>query len=458
MDTIAAIATAMGEASLSVIRISGPEAFAIADRCFHPLGFHSKSPLNAESHSVHYGKILQKGAPIDEVLLTIFRAPRSFTREDIVEISCHGGLIPAQRILETLICAGARLAEPGEFTKRAFLNGRIDLAQAEAVSEVIAAKTDLALRAAHAQLAGVFSKRIEILREDLIGLLAHIEAHIDFPDEDISPDSKKFLIEKLKRNLAQMRAMIASAREGQILRNGIRTAIIGRPNAGKSSLLNCLLGRERAIVSDISGTTRDTIEELADIRGVPVIFIDTAGIRHSKNPIEQEGIRRSEESIERAELILHVIDATKRIDGIDEFEDSLLTKTNKTIIRLFNKSDLILENRATFPQNISANSLAISCRTGAGLDALRTQIASLLWNGKVGKENMEMAISTRHKDALKRAQSAAQITLQSLCQDLSLELVAIDLRIATNAIGEIVGKTTTEDLLDKIFSQFCLGK
>ncbi len=310
-DTIAAIATPLGEGGLAVVRISGVEAFAVADKVFLPSGKSSLKPSAALTHTIHYGKIVRQGATVDEVLLSVLRAPRTFTREDTVEISCHGGLLPAKLVLDTILENGARLAEPGEFTRRAFLNGRLDLAQAEAVADLIHSRTELALAAANEQLAGKLSQRINELRDEMMKTLAHVEAHIDFPDEDIAPETRAGLVKRLENGAAFMDELLRTANEGQILRRGIRAAIVGRPNAGKSSLLNQLLGHDRAIVSPIAGTTRDTIEETANIRGLPVVFIDTAGLREARDEIEVEGIRRSRETLAKAELILHVLDASE---------------------------------------------------------------------------------------------------------------------------------------------------
>ena len=317
-DTIAAIATPLGEGGLAVVRISGEEAFAVADKIFLPGGKSSLKPSAAPTHTIHYGKIVRQRQTVDEVLLAVLRAPRTFTREDTVEISCHGGLLPAKLVLDTILENGARLAEPGEFTRRAFLNGRLDLAQAEAVADLIHSRTELALAAANEQLAGKLSQRINQLRDEMMQTLAHVEAHIDFPDEDISPDTKDQLLKRLENGVAFMDELLRTANEGQILRRGIRAAIVGRPNAGKSSLLNQLLGHDRAIVSHIAGTTRDTIEETANIRGLPVVFIDTAGLREGRDEIEVEGIRRSRESLAKAELILHVLDASEPLTDADE--------------------------------------------------------------------------------------------------------------------------------------------
>src|SRR5947207_9589947 len=316
-DTIAAIATPLGEGGLAVIRLSGPHALAVADKSFVPVGTHSLKPSAAPTHTVHYGKITRQGRTVDEVVLAVMRAPRTFTREDVVEITCHGGILAAKLVLDTVLENGARLAEPGEFTKRAFLNGRIDLTQAEAVGDLIHARTELSLAAANEQLAGKLSQRINQLRDELMKTLAHIEAHIDFPDEDIAPDTKNQLLSRLERGLEFMDELLRTANEGQILRRGIRTAIIGRPNVGKSSLLNQLLGHDRAIVSPIAGTTRDTIEETANIRGLPVVFVDTAGLREARDEIESEGIRRSHQSLQQAEFILHVFDISEPLTSAD---------------------------------------------------------------------------------------------------------------------------------------------
>jgi tRNA modification GTPase len=457
-DTIAAIATPLGEGGLAVLRLSGANAFAIADKCFQPVGKSSLLPSAAPTHTIQFGKIVRDGKVIDEVLLAVLRAPRTFTREDSVEISCHGGLLPAKLVLDTLLTHGARLAEPGEFTKRAFLNGRIDLAQAEAVADLIHSRTELALAAANEQLAGKLSQRINRLRDDLMLTLAHVEAHIDFPDEDISPDTKDQLLQRLETGIAFMDELLRTANEGQLLRRGIRAAIIGRPNAGKSSLLNQLLGRDRAIVSPIAGTTRDTIEEMANLRGLPVIFIDTAGLREARDEIELEGIRRSRTSLASAEFILHVLDASEPLTSADE--NYLTEFADKKRILVRNKTDLPvkLELPAAFNLQPSTFNLDVSCVSGQGIEALKDAIKNLIWAGEIKAEMLQVAINSRHQDALNRARASARLATDALRADATLELVAMDLRIAANAVGEIVGKTTTEDLLDSIFSAFCIGK
>ena len=456
-DAIAAIATPLGEGGLAVLRLAGANAFAIADKCFSPVGKSSLKPSAAPTHTIQYGKIVRDGKVIDEVLLAVLRAPRTFTREDTVEISCHGGILPAKLVLDTLLANGARMAEPGEFTKRAFLNGRLDLAQAEAVADIIHSRTELALAAANEQLAGKLSQRINTLRDDLMLTLAHVEAYIDFPEEDIAEETKEKLLERLDNGIAFMDELLRTANEGQILRRGIRAAIVGRPNAGKSSLLNQLLGRDRAIVSPIAGTTRDTIEETANIRGLPVIFIDTAGLREARDEIEVEGIRRSRESLASAEFILHVLDASEPLTDADE--NYLNEFAGKKRILVLNKTDL--PGKLVLPPTTSNQQLAtcnVCSVSGQGIEALKDAIKNLIWTGEIKAEMLQVAINSRHQDALNRARAAARLAADALRADVTLELIAFDLRIAANAVGEIVGKTTTEDLLDSIFSAFCIGK
>ena len=451
-DTIAAIATPLGEGGLAVLRVAGPQAFAVADKVFVPVGKSSQKPTAAASHTIHYGRVERDGRFVDEVLVAVLRAPRTFTREDTVEFSCHGGLLPAKLVLDAILAAGARLAAPGEFTQRAFLNGRLDLAQAEAVADLIHARTELALTAAGEQLAGKLSQRINLLRDDLVKTLAHIEAHIDFPDEDIAPDTRGQLLARLERGVAFMDELLRTADEGQILRRGIRAAIIGRPNAGKSSLLNQLLGHDRAIVSPIAGTTRDTIEETANIRGLPVVFVDTAGLRESRDDIEREGIRRTRAMVTKAELVLHVLDASEPLSVEDEQFLAEFAEKNRLVV--LNKMDL--PRVGDLP--LRARAIAVSCLTGTGLEALKDAIKQCVWAGEIKAEMLQVMINSRHQDALQRARAATVRTAEALRDERSLELVAMDLRIAVNAVGEIVGKTTTEDLLDSIFSQFCIGK
>jgi len=493
-DTIAAIATPLGEGGLAVVRVSGARALAIADKSFLPAGKKSLKPSAAPTHTIQYGKIIRSGKVIDEVLLAVLRTPRTFTREDTVEISCHGGILPAKLVLDTLLANGARLAEPGEFTRRAFLNGRLDLTQAEAIADLIHSRTEMALAAANEQLAGKLSQRINRLRDDLMHALAHVEAHIDFPDEDIAPDTKAQLLKRLEDGVVLMDDLLRTANEGQILRRGIRAAIVGRPNVGKSSLLNQLLGRDRAIVSPIAGTTRDTIEETANIRGLPVVFIDTAGLREARDEIEQEGIRRSRESLANAEFILHVLDASAPLTKADENYFAEFAGKKRIFVR--NKIDLPVKlilpngragssppagggasvpasrterlvNSPATPEDGGAHGVTrptetkivdVCCLSGQGIEALKDAIKELVWSGEIKAEMLQVMINSRHQDALNRARASTQMTIGALRGDATLELAAMDLRIAVNAVGEIVGKTATEDLLDSIFSRFCIGK
>jgi len=371
----------------------------------------------------------------------------------VVEITCHGGVLSTKTVFDRVLECGARAALPGEFTQRAFLNGRIDLAQAEAVADLIHARTELALSAANEQLAGKLSQRINQLRDELMLTLAHIEAHIDFPEEDIAPDTRTQLENRMARGIEFMDELLRTANEGQILRRGIRAAIIGRPNAGKSSLLNQLLGHDRAIVSHIAGTTRDTIEETANVRGIPVVFIDTAGLREAKDEIESEGIRRSRESLGKAELILHVLDASEPLHAEDE----------KLLGEFADKKRIVVRNKMDLPRKLKSKTGAeaavdVCSKSGEGIEALKDAIKSRVWSGNLTGEMAQVTINSRHQDALKRGSASLRLALEALRGNASLEFVALDLRQGIAAVGEIVGKTTTEDLLDAVFSQFCIGK
>jgi tRNA modification GTPase len=453
-DTIAAISTPLGEGGLAVIRLSGPQALTVADRCFQPAGKRSLKPSAAASHTIHYGRIMRQGQLVDEVLVAVLRAPRTYTREDMVEVTCHGGLLVAKLVLDTVLENGARLAEPGEFTQRAFLNGRIDLAQAEAVADIIHARTELALTAANQQLAGKLSQRINQLRDDLMDLLARIEVQLDFPEEDLEPESREQLLDRMNRGMAFMDELLRTAYEGRILRHGIRAAIVGRPNVGKSSLLNQLLGHDRAIVSHLPGTTRDTIEETANIRGLPVVFIDTAGLRDAEDLIEQEGVRRSHDTMAKADVILHVFDGGEPFTAEDERYLARFAHKPRVLVR--NKIDL--PAKLALPDGLKEPVVGVCSLTGEGLEALKDALRDLVWAGEIRAEMWPVTINSRHQDALRRGHEAVQRAYDAMRQGLPLEIVALEVRIATDAVGEIVGKTATEDLLDSIFRQFCLGK
>lgn len=437
-DTIAALSTPFGEGAIAVLRMSGPQAVAYADKTFRG----RKSVAELEARRQHFGSIVDGDLKLDEVLLTVFRGPNSYTGEDVVEIAGHGGVLVSRRVLEVLWQAGARPAEPGEFTQRAYLNGRMDLTQAEAVMDLITAQTDLALRAAGEQLAGRLGEQIRKLRENVIELLAHVEAYIDFPDEDIDPDVGEALLRKLDLVRAEIEALLATAERGKVLREGVRTVIYGAPNVGKSSLLNLLLGQERAIVSSRPGTTRDVIEEVVNLRGLPLRLIDTAGVRESDDEIERAGIERTRAQVERADLVLQVVDASE--PPVERKGQALL---------VLNKSDL--------GEHAGWNGIPgvrISCLKGEGIEDLSTAIANRVAGGTSTHRDWSLAINARHADCLRRARGFADAARVAMTSAMSPEFIAEELRGLLDAVGEIVGKADSEEILGKIFSTFCIGK
>lgn len=438
-ETIAAISTPFGEGAIALLRLSGPEAVRIADAVFRSRRQASELPPRVQQ----FGEIVDAAGVLDEVLLTVFRAPASYTGEEMVEIACHGGILVTRRILGLLLEHGARSAGPGEFTQRAFLNGKMDLTQAEAVMDLIRAQTDLGLRAATEQLEGKLGGRVREIREDLLNLLAHVEAHIDFPEEDIDPDTGAALLARLDGVCGRIGALLRTADQGRVLREGVRTVIYGAPNVGKSSLLNRLLGYERAIVSEIPGTTRDTIEEVVNLRGIPVRLVDTAGVRESDCAIEQEGIARTLRHLERADLVLHVMDASlPRPEG------------EPAGLLVLNKTDL-----GEHPSWAGCNGVRISCAGDAcGIDPLADAIFERAMGRGMTSGDFSVAINARHQACLKTAEQSAQAARQALANGVSAEFVAIDLRGALDAVGDVVGRVDTEDLIGKIFSTFCLGK
>jgi len=454
-DTIAAISTPIGEGGIAVVRVSGQKAVEIVDSCFVPKSQHQKLTA-VPSHSIVHGHIYsQNGEMIDEVLVAVMRAPRTYSGEDTVEISCHGGILIARLVLETIISYGARLAYPGEFTKRAFLNGKLDLSQAEAVADLIHSKTELALKAARNQLQGGLSKIIDEAWSDLMDICAHVEADIDFSEEDIEIAPWDKIIERLCVLREKIDLLLKTSREGKILREGLRTVIIGSPNSGKSSLLNRLLGQDRAIVSSIPGTTRDTIEELANINGLPVIFVDTAGLRNSTDPLELEGIKRSMRALENAELVLHVIDCSRAETDEDRQWFQVSEKYPRIIV--LNKIDLPLN--FVFPAQVECIRIVkTSCLTGVGLDELKHLIFESAFSTNCGQASEHVAINTRHQKTLEKAFYAINRAIELLQKGESIEFVAMELRSAANSIGEITGRVYTDDLLDSIFNQFCIGK
>ena len=467
-DTISAIATPIGEGGIGVIRVSGSNAFAVATEMFRPV---CGVPVHGlPTHTAHYGFVHDpiSEEQIDDGVITVFRAPRSYTGEDSVEISCHGGMLPMRRVLEATLRAGARLAEPGEFTKRAFLSGRLDLAQAEAVLDIIRARTDEAMRIASVQFSGVLSTRIRMLREELTGIMAHIEAAIDFPEDIVEADPKE-IADAIRDALRHVSELLDTADRGRVLREGIQAVISGRPNVGKSSLMNALVREARAIVTPIPGTTRDTIEECINIRGVPVRTIDTAGVRDTEDEVEKIGVDRARRSIENADLVLAVLDAWEDFPPHDQ--DFLNSLAGKKLIVVVNKEDLLREDDAVaLVERVSA---WVSENLGAGITVMKTAapsnqgileledaIADTVLSGPpIGISTGGVIVSNvRHRRALEEAKSSLEQSLTSAESGMPADLVSVDLKAAVESLGGITGETVTEDVIDRIFSDFCIGK
>lgn len=492
-DTIAAISTPQGTGGIGIIRISGEKAFGIADRLFV-----GKRPVKEmRSHTVNYGKIINplNGDMVDEVLLTKMKRPHTFTKEDVIEINCHGGTVVLLRILELVMKEGARPAEPGEFTKRAFLNGRLDLSQAEAVIDLINAKTTEGSRAAAAQLEGKLSERLKKARNQLIGLIAHIEVTVDYPEHDIEEITGQAVYEDTQGILAKLIEIAESFNKGRILREGIKVVIAGKPNVGKSSLLNELAGKNKAIVTDIPGTTRDIIEEYISIKGIPVKLSDTAGIRETADPIEKIGVEKAEGAIESADLILLMLDGSKELDEDDK---GIIDKlSEKKIIYLINKTDMAEEamvsaivrylgqkQKAGFyvsretkgmrqgdgslaasetePSNLTVSDpvkvIRASMLMGKGLDELESAIADLFLKGNVSINNEVLVTSIRHKSLLDMAIGSLKDARNAYETGMPLDMITIDIKNAAECLGQITGESVSEDVVHEIFSRFCIGK
>jgi tRNA modification GTPase len=443
-ETIAAISTPAGEGAIALVRVSGVDAIAVADKIF--LG--KEKPSRFASHVQHFGEILDEADRlIDQVMLSTHRGPASYTGEDLVEISCHGGALVSAKVLEACLRAGARPARPGEFTERAFLNGKMDLTQAEAVIDLIRAKTDLALRSATEQLEGRLGEKIRKIRDDLISLVAHIDASIDFPEEGIAPDEGKTLGARLDSVCEEIAALLATADQGRILREGVRVVIYGATNAGKSSLLNRLLGYDRVIVSQTHGTTRDTIEETVNLDGVPIRLLDTAGLRASASELEREGIARTEKSLQLADLRLHIAD--RNAPKPSQFDE-----------RAGEANEIVVLNKSDLPENDDWKNFRaprISCMRGEGLPQLQKEILARITRHNLRPENT-VAINTRHRDCLRRGLEACDRARVALGRKLSPEYVAVDLNEALRAVGEVIGVVDVEQILDSVFGQFCIGK
>ncbi len=443
-DTIAAISTPVGEGAIALVRVSGANAIDVADKIFRG----KERPSAFASRIQHLGEVVDDaGRLIDQVMMSIHRAPASYTGEDLVEISCHGGTLVSAKLLDACLRAGARAARPGEFTERAFLNDKMDLTQAEAVIDLIRAKTDLALRSATEQLEGRLGDKIKKIRDALVDLIAHIEASIDFPEEGIAPDEGEKLRARLDSIREEISKLLATADQGRILREGVRVVIYGATNAGKSSLLNRLLGYERVIVSEIHGTTRDTIEEMINLRGVPIRLFDTAGLQTSTSDLEREGITRTERSLQTADLRLHVVDRSAP-------KPPHFTKqtANGNEIVLLNKSDLLEHHDWK-----KFDALRISCVTGEGFPGVEREILARITRQNLRPESA-VAINTRHRDCLRRAVESCNRARNAMNEGLTPEYLAADLNCALRAVGEVIGAVDIEQILDSVFGQFCIGK
>ncbi|MDD4894198.1 MAG: tRNA uridine-5-carboxymethylaminomethyl(34) synthesis GTPase MnmE [Candidatus Omnitrophica bacterium] len=453
-DTIAAIATGIGESGIGIIRISGKDALAVADKVF--ICRSQKKPSGFRTYTTHYGWAAKDGKVIDEVILTVMRAPKSYTKEDIVEINCHGGIVALRKVLELVLENGCRLALPGEFTKRAFLNGRIDLAQAEAVLDVIRAKTDSALKMGIEQLRGALSSQINKIRDLLLDILSLLEANIDFPDEEISDINLKETSQKLNLVNKQLETILDTAAQGRIFREGINVVICGKPNVGKSSLLNALLKQERSIVTPIAGTTRDTIEEVIDIKGIPIRVVDTAGIIEPRDLVEKKAIMRSRKHISAADLVILLFDGSKRLAR----EDVMLMRrvTKKNTLAIINKIDLKQKIEQGLIKAKFSRVINISAKKLNNIGSLEAAIADLVYNGKINRSEPAIVSNLRHIEAVKKAQKLIAQSIYSLDNKLSAEFIAQDIKDALNNLDDILGKNSSEDLLDKIFSGFCIGK
>lgn len=458
-DTIAALATAPGEGGIAIIRISGPEALTIAHRVFRPDRPPSSGAL--EGYRAYYGRVVDpdSGETLDEAIALVMRAPLSYTREDVAELHCHGGTAVLDRVLVTVLRNGARLAEPGEFTFRAFMNGRLDLAQAEAVIDLIRSRSDLARKAAMDQLSGMLSRRVSGLRRSLIRYLAHAEALVDFPEDEVPGWAPEDMAQLLGQAEAELGELMDTYQQGRVLREGLRAALVGRPNVGKSSLLNALAGADRALVTEVPGTTRDVIEETISAGGVPVTLLDTAGIRATVDRVESLGVERSLRSIELADIILHVLDDSGELTDEDERVTRLLP-THKVVV-VINKVDTGVRglDRDRLPALYPGRPLVeVSATEGKGMNELRHVLRSTVLAGGAPQREGLMVTRARHRDALERAATAVRQAADAVRRGLSPDLVAIDLREAAAALGEITGETVGEEVLQTIFAEFCLGK
>ncbi len=455
-DTIAAIATAMSNSGIGIVRISGDEALDVADRTFRPKKG-SRKVSDMETHTIHYGYVTDGDEVIDEVMLLIMKAPRSYTCEDTIEIDCHGGVLVMKKILETVLKYGARPAEPGEFTKRAFLNGRIDLSQAESVIDVINAQNELALKSSVSQLQGAVLEKIKAIRAVVLHEIAFIESALDDPEHVSLEGYPEQLHEIMSDAHSKVKKLLDSSDNGKMLKEGINTAIVGKPNAGKSSLLNILVGEERAIVTEIAGTTRDILQEQIQIGGIGLNVIDTAGIRDTEDIVEKIGVNKSREYIEKADLIIYVVDSSTELDENDQ--EIIEAIQNKKAIVLLNKSDLDAKTDASILQTqLNKPILSISAKNNTGIHELETLIEEMFFSGKLSFNDEVYITNIRQKNALAEAQNSLKMVLQSIADGMPEDFFTIDMMNAYEALGTIIGESVGEDLVNEIFSKFCMGK
>ncbi|MCY7853035.1 tRNA uridine-5-carboxymethylaminomethyl(34) synthesis GTPase MnmE [Bacillus spizizenii] len=459
MDTIAAISTPMGEGAIAIVRLSGPEAIQIADKIYK--GPKGKTLSSVESHTIHYGHIVDRPSDrvVEEVMVSVLKAPRTFTREDVIEINCHGGIVTVNQVLQLALREGARLAEPGEFTKRAFLNGRIDLSQAEAVMDLIRAKTDRAMNVAMNQMEGRLSALVRRLRSEILETLAHVEVNIDYPEyDDVEEMTHQILVEKATAVKKEIEALLRTSEQGKILREGLSTVIIGRPNVGKSSLLNSLVHEAKAIVTDIPGTTRDVIEEYVNVRGVPLRLVDTAGIRETEDIVERIGVERSRQVLKEADLILLVLNYSEELSE----EDVKLFEAveGMDVIVIMNKTDLEAKIDSERVRELANGRPVVttSLLKEEGINDLEEAIQSLFYTGAIESGDLTYVSNTRHISILQQAKRAIEDALSGIEQDVPIDMVQIDLTRCWELLGEIIGDSVHESLIDQLFSQFCLGK
>lgn len=446
-DTICAISTALGVGAISIIRVSGAEAISKVANLFD-----GKNLNEVKSHTIHYGHIINNGEVIDEVLVTVLKAPKTYTKEDIVEINSHGGISTTKKILEILIANGIRLAEPGEFTKRAFLNGRLDLTEAQAVNSLIKSRTDLERKLALNTLSGKVSKKINNVREIIVELLANIEVNIDFPEyEDALEITLENLPPKLKEIKKELESLIEEGKIGKIVENGIKVAIVGRPNVGKSSILNALLNKNKAIVTDIAGTTRDIVEGEVELKGIALKFIDTAGIRKTKDVVEKIGVDKSLEVIDESDLVIHVLNNNETLT--EEDQEIMEKIKDKTHITFINKSDLPTKLKIAKDDIVKGNTVDLN-----GLDKLKDKIGELFDLERINNSNLEVVSSAREIGLLNEALNSIDQALNNVSSKLPVDMIAIDIKKAWDLLGEITGESYQDELLDTLFSKFCLGK